>query len=350
LVTKANLTVIPMFAGTGMEGVVNSITTGAFGQIKTWGEEMKAEFTRALETGTDIDWNLISELQQKIATYTAALTGGLTTGGKFQAALDDLKNANPETITNFIKAYDSVAEEESGAIADRAKQQREWLQNLQAGGMEKELNAALEDFGFGSYDSAIAALNKRESEAQTAFQGQMVKSIADTLTPQIGRMLNDPDITYAETAGMIDAMDNLLGSIDPKGLDKNGQDQYKALQTMLSNLETLMVWTENKDLIPRPDFGGSQQGGTVYPATSSQKIQIDTPKLEVKLPSIQQSVPGNEGGTSGNNNFNFAIGTSDVILTLDGRAIAAAVIKYMPKAQAQTGRSVYRPMGSVSEV
>ena len=178
----------------------------------------------------------------------------------------------------------------------------------------------------------------------------MVKSIADTLTPQIGRMLNDPDITYAETAGMIDAMDNLLGSIDPKGLDKNGQDQYKALQTMLSNLETLMVWTENKDLIPRPDFGGSQQGGTVYPATSSQKIQIDTPKLEVKLPSIQQSVPGNEGGTSGNNNFNFAIGTSDVILTLDGRAIAAAVIKYMPKAQAQTGRSVYRPMGSVSEV
>ncbi len=359
LVTNARLVVIPLFAGTGMEGVVDSLTAGGLEKIATWGEEMNAEFERALREGTDVDWNVISELQQKIAIYTEALTGGLTSGGKFQSALDDLRNATPETVTNFVKAYQSVVSEESGAIADRATQQREWLQNLKGAGLENELNAALKDFGLGTYDNAIATLKQREHEATAAFQGEMLQSAVAALAPQLQRLLNDPNVGYGETLDMSIAIDDLIRGINFDALDENGKEQYNALKTLLDGMQTLMVWQQNKGAFPRPTFDAN---GNPLPAYTSPPprgpgsygptptVEIDNPKVTINRP-LQYTDTSGYGGVGRTRAETMSISIAptaiNVVLEVDGTTFGKAAITAQQTVTKNTGYGgggVYVPM------
>ena len=263
--------------------------------------------------------------------------------------------------------------EESGAIADRATQQREFLQNLKAAGLENELNATLEAFELGTYDDAIATLKQLEHEATAAFQGEMLQSAVEALAPQLRRLLNDPNVGYDETFDMADAVDGLLQSINLDALDENGKEQYNALKTLLDGMKTLMLWQQNKGAMPRPTFDANGNPLPAYTSPpkltqyydpmayegkgwvnkdlvfSGADITISNPRMKYQSLIGGFAVGGGEsfGGTS---NVNVEVETSDVALNIDGRAIASAVIKYLPKVQAQIGKPVYSYGGGFGKV
>lgn len=343
LLVSANAQVQALFEGSSLEQAV----LGMYGELTREINKNNAEINELLTAWLDEDDGAAFEKamakREENKKLLAIASGGLTAEGKINKALLAIGGATPEEITNFAKGYKDIFGLMIEGRVELGKERENALLNMPDSYFAKQ----------GRTRRQMIAENTAETNAAIAQANAMLlKSVTDALGPQIGKILKDPNASYDQTLDLSIAIDDLLSGIDIKGLDTAGIEQYDMLGAMLDGLDRLMRWQLTKHIAPFPDIDNPWQGGYA-PEVSAPKgispwktgavpeITIDRPRLTIEAPKSQLGdyIKGGESG--GTSNVNVAVETSDVTLNIDGRAVASAVIKYLPKVQAQTGKPVY---------
>jgi hypothetical protein len=123
---------------------------------------------------------------------------------------------------------------------------------------------------------------------------------------------------------MADAIDGLLQGINFDALDENSKEQYNALKKMFSDLETLMVWQQNKGVMPFPGSSNAPPKLTQYydPMAHENKgykdlvfsgadITISNPRMK-----YQSLIDGFAVGGGGSFDVNVGIEPQDIVVNL----------------------------------
>jgi len=329
LLVAANAQVEALFDGSPLEEAVLGMYGTLTEKVKSNNETLQ-EMLNGWYQGHEIDWAEVMRIRQENADALAIMEGGLTSQGKINKGLLAIGGGTPREITNFAKGYSELF----GSMVEGYKQQGEERENLILSMPDKYIASQ------GMTRQGMLDQNKAHTDSLVQETGAMLmNAVAESVAPQIRKVLNDPAAGYAETLDMANAIDGLLYSIKRDSLDDTGKAQYDALQRMFDQLNTMMtLQLNNLPINQEEEYTGTPRG----PGSYGPPVEIDLPD-EIKLPDTPTNLPGGAGGGSFNasTNVNVDIGTSDVLLMLDGYRIAQTVIKYLPKVQAQTGKTVY---------
>ena len=288
LLVSANAQVQALFEGSSLEQAVLEM----YGDLTTQINKNNADINELLTAWLDEDDGTAFEkamaLREQNKKLLAIASGGLDSEGKINKALMAIGGATPEEITNFAKGYNDIFGSMTEGYTERGKERENVLYNMPDSYFAKQ----------GKTRKQMIAENNAETNAAVAQANAMLlKSVTDGVGPQISKILNDPNAGYAQTLDMSTAISDLLNGIDIKGLDTAGIEQYDALKAMLSDLDTLMVWQQNRDAIPFPGSSNTNpwQAGYVPDGPLTQtynplahegkgvsEVTLDRPKLTIR--------------------------------------------------------------------
>jgi len=287
LLVSANAQVQTLFDGSSLEQAVLEMYGDLTTQINNNNADINKLLTAWLEEDDGTALEKAMAIREQNKKLLAIATGGLDSEGKINKALLAIGGATPEEITNFTKGYDEIFGSMTEGYTERGKDRENVLYNMPDSYFTKQ----------GKTRKQMIDENTAETNAAVANANTMLlKSVTDALGPQIGKILNDPNAGYAQTLDMAIAIDDLLRGIDIKGLDAAGAEQYDALKKMLSDLDTLMVWQQNRDAMPFPGStnsvnpwqtgyvpdGPAPKGINPWQTGAVPEITIDRPRLTVQ--------------------------------------------------------------------
>lgn len=322
LLVSANAQVQALFEGSSLEEAVLGMYGGLTDKIKENNAEINELLTAWLDEddGTALEKAMAKREENK--KLLAIASGGLTAEGKINKALLAIGGATPEEITNFAKGYKDIFGSMTEGYIELGKERENVLYNMPDSYFAEQ----------GKTRQQMLDINKAETNAAIAQANAMLlKSVTEGIGPQISKILNDPNVGYAQTLDMSIAIGNLLRGIDIKGLDTAGIEQYDALKKMLSDLDTLMTWQQNRDVIPFP--------GSINPwqSTAIPEIIIDKPKVELKDPGYVSSKGWMSPGSMPPQSVNVEVTPNPVTLYLDGYVVAQSTVTYTPKVVRSAG-------------
>lgn len=323
LLVSANAQVQALFEGSSLEGAVLGMYGGLTDEINKNNGEIKELLTAWLDGDDEAAYEKAMAKREQNKKLLAIATGGLTAEGKINQGLMAIGDATPEEITNFAKGYKDTFGSMIEGYIEIGQEREKALLNMPDSYFAKQ----------GKTRKQMIAENRAETNASIAQTNAMLlKSVTDALGPQISKILNDPNASYAQTLDMSIAIDDLLGGIDVKGLDAAGTEQYGILKKMLSDLDTRMVWQQNRDVMP---FPGSTNPINPWQTGAVPEITIDRPRLTVQDPLLGTG----QGMQRVESNLSVSIAplTINTTLELDGTTLGRATIKAQQTVVKNTG-------------
>lgn len=284
LLVSANAQVQVLFEGSSLEEAVLGMYGELTNEINTNNDEINKLLTAWLDEDDGTAYEKAMAKREENKKLLAIASGGLTAEGKINKALLAIGGATPEEITNFTKSYKDIFSSMTEGYIERGRERENVLYNMPDSYFAEQ----------GKTRQQMLAENTAETNAAVAQANAMLlKSVTDALGPQIGKILKDPNADPSQTLDLANAIDGLISSIDIKGLDTAGIEQYDMLGAMLDGLDRLINWQMVKHLAPFPDIPNPWQGGYA-PEGSAPKginpwqtgavpeITIDRPRLTVQ--------------------------------------------------------------------
>jgi len=334
LLVSANAQVQALFEGSSLEEAV----LGMYGDLTTEINKKNGEINELLTAWLEEDdgeaFEKAMAKREENKKLLAIATGGLIAEGKINKALMAIGDATPEEITNFAKGYAETLKEMTAGYIERGEERENVLYNMPDSYIAKQ----------GKTRKQMLAENKAETNAAIAqAQAMLLKSVVEGVGPQVSKILNDPNVEYDETFDMADAIDGLLQGINFDALGENSKEQYNALKKMFSDLETLMVWQQNRDTIPFPgstnappkltqhyDPMAYENKGLVF---SGADITISNPRMKY------QSLPDGYAGRGGSFDVNVDVAPQDIVVNmyLDETQLGRANIRATQTVTKSTG-------------
>ncbi len=285
----AQATVNALFSGAGnVEGVINSAYASAISLL----EGKRAEISTLMNNSIDADWDWskINQLRQEMADIISFITTGITPEGSFAKSLFDLQNLSPESLTNFANAYTNTVKTLKDAEQEQLNMRENVLFSLKASGDTLGLKGILDQYGYGSFDDAIADIRNQKKTADQRIEESYLTQAVDKLKPQFEKMMSG-DMSYSDALSMADALGGLVDSIKPENLNEAGKAQYEALKTLYDQMQQIMVWTQNKDVLDKPNFVKPQtplvqpSGRAIY-GDYNGTLEVDTPRVNLSTNDI----------------------------------------------------------------
>lgn len=329
LLVSANAQVQALFKGSSLEQAVLGMYGELTGEINRNNGEIKELLTAWLDEDDSAAYEKAMAKREENKKLLAIATGGLTTEGKINKALMAIGDATPEEITNFAKGYKDIFGSMIEGYIEQGQERERALLNMPDSYFAKQ----------GTTRRQMIDENRAETNAAVAQANAMLlKSVTDALGPQIDKIFNDPNAGYAETLDMSIAIDDLLRGIDIKGLDAAGAEQYDALKKRRSDLDTLMVWQQNRDVMP---FPGATNSINPWQTGAVPEITIDRPRLTVQdtMLGTGQRMQQVESNLS----VSIAPLTINTTLELDGTTLGRATITAQQTVVKNTGGGRYMP-------
>ncbi len=269
LLVSANAQVQALFEGSSLEQAVLGMYRDLTTQINTNNAEINELLTAWLDEDDGAAFEKAMAKREENKKLLAIATGGLTAEGKINKALMAIGGATPEEITNFAKGYNETLKEMTAGYIERGTERENVLYNMPDSYFAEQ----------GKTRQQMLAENTAETNAAvTQANAMLLKSVTDALGPQIGKILKDPNADPSQTLDLANAIDDLFRSIDIKGLDTAGIEQYDMLGALLNSLDMLIKWQTVKHLAPFPDIPNPWQGGYA-PEGSAPKGYKAPPKL-----------------------------------------------------------------------
>jgi hypothetical protein len=341
---QAKATASALFEGTGnVEGVVEGVYANALTLLETKRQQISDLMNNSIDA--DWDWGKINGLRQEMADIISFITTGITPKGEFNKALFDLQNLSPESLTNFANAYKNTIKTLKDSEQEKLDMRENLLFSLQASGDTLGMQGILDQYGYKSFSDAIADIRNQKATADQRIEEGFLTEAVDKLRPQLDKLFSG-DMDYGSALSLADALSGLMGSINVDNLSEAGKAQYEALKTMWDQMEQILVWTQNKDVIDKPDFTKPDQpgGGAIYDDNYNlSSLDVDTPQVNITTPQLSGSSDDGRGGSFGS--VAVKVEPAPVSITLDGQTLARLVIKYLPKVEAQVGRTFFSSQG-----
>jgi len=338
LLVSANAQVQALFEGSSLEEAV----LGMYGDLTTEINKKNGEINELLTAWLEEDdgeaFEKAMAKREENKKLLAIATGGLIAEGKINKALMAIGDATPEEITNFAKGYAETLKEMTAGYIERGEERENVLYNMPDSYIAKQ----------GKTRKQMLAENKAETNAAIAqAQAMLLKSVVEGVGPQVSKILNDPNVEYDETFDMADAIDGLLQGINFDALGENSKEQYNALKKMFSDLETLMVWQQNRGVMPFPGSTSAPPKLTQYydPMAHEGKgykdlvfsgadITISNPRMK-----YQSLIDGFAVGGGGSFDVNVDVAPQDIVVNmyLDETQLGRANIRATQTVTKSTG-------------
>ena len=340
LLVSANAQVQALFEGSSLEQAVLGMYGDLTTEINKNNDEINELLTAWLEEDDGAAYEKAMAKHEENKKLLAIATGGLTSEGKINKALMAIGDATPEEITNFAKGYAETLKEMTEGYVERGEERENVLYNMPDSYIAKQ----------GKTRKQMLAENTAETNAYIAQANAMLlKSVMEGVGPQVSKILNDPNVGYDETFDMADAIDGLLQGINFDALDENSKEQYNALKKMFSDLETLMVWQQNKGVMPFPGSTKAPPKLTQYydPMAHENKgwvnkglvfsgadITISNPRMK-----YQSLIDGFAVGGGGSFDVNVGVEPQDIVVNmyLDEMQVGRANIRATQTVTKSTG-------------
>lgn len=374
IVVKANSILKPTWLGTGAIGdAITAMYDAGVQRAQGSADELQAAVNKWLETGTTADFDLVQSLREKLAADIAYIQGGANIKGRVESALFTAgKNMSPENVKAVTAAYAQGLEELKTAEAAIREERKAQVFGFVG---TDQFDSILEYYGVDGLEGAISAIEKLESDSLAMAANNTLEAFGK-IAESMGKAFENA--SASDMAKYFESINDMLDGVDFDSLSEEAKDGLRKIFEAFANspfggkIFDMFAGSNVGDIFSQLFPEGYQPPEEVAPEpkgtpaindeeetyfgvansfdTMSERMMesfggeaIEAfnklfPK-DVPINVTQNQDPMGGFGGGGSSNITVDVEPAPVTLMLDAYTVARAVLKFIPKVQAQTGKT-----------